>query len=170
MQSLLELSSPEVTKYFTKVFVNPQGQLCLRLNRPIIFTESLVRVMREGPEYGHTHRLTSSLEVAQGVSGESFHEKTILLLNDMLVLRNAGTSVGGCDITVSKGRSLLLVGVLTNLLRATGFKVHQHQCNTALSSYVSHRNPSCPKIPKHSFFSNNLLLAVNINWLFGSLK
>ncbi len=139
VQSILKFSSPDIAKHFTKVFLNPQGQLCLRLNRPIAFTESLIQVAREGPKYGHAHQSM--------VDDNSRSEKSILLLNDTFVLKNVlknmDDSTGGCGseggITVSEGRSLLLVGVLANLLRARGFKVHQHQWSMPhqLSSFVS---------------------------------
>ena len=64
----------------------------------------------------------------------SFEKESVLLLNDAMTLRHLADS--GCDIgesgrglSMSEGRSLLLVGVLANLLRYNGHVVHHHHNN-----------------------------------------
>lgn len=127
IESLLNIVdlSPEVTRYFSGVAVNRQGQLCVRLNRPIAFAESLVQVAEMGSKYGSF--VSSPLPMMSSRSKES-----ILLLNDTMTLRHladSGRGLGGSGrgLSMSEGRSLLLVGVLANLLQCNGHEVHQQQ-------------------------------------------
>ena len=147
MESLLS-DQDASSEYFSKAFMSPQGLLCVCLNRPMAFSETLARVAEEGERYGHTHS-----DHAPSSPGEGRH---VLLLNDVCVLKHALSSGEGCGlagkgrglsqrgadtggISLSEARGLLLVGVASNLLRASGHEVHQHSHNIPAScvSYVT---------------------------------
>ncbi len=136
----------QVSQYLTKVSMNPQGQLCVQLNRPMAFTECLVRVGGMGSRYGH---LIPALSAAES-------PESILLVNDVSVLKRmasegggtaqsgcglgesgcgfdrsgpGGCGLGGGDMSMSDARGMLLVGVVSNILRARGYAVHHHHGN-----------------------------------------
>ena len=106
------------SRRFTRAFVSPQGQLCMCLNRPIGFSESLTRVAREGNNYGH---------LAPSAGNE---DKRFLIINDSQFLKSLLQPSDGCGLTekgcglsqlsLGEVRGILLVGVFSNLLRAYG--------------------------------------------------
>lgn len=150
MESLLSVegkdsSSRRLTSNFTKISINPQGQLCMWLNRPIVFSECLVQVAEMGSKYGH-----SVLSPALGASHNA--DEAIFLINDSALLRHMVSEGNGSgqssaepdpnDINLSDGRTALLVGVFSNLLKARGHTVDHHHGNwpRSTSSRVSGSN------------------------------
>lgn len=143
--------SLEVTRHFSSVAVNRQGQLCVRLNRPIAFAESLVQVAEMGSKYGSF----VSPPLSMTSSRSTVEKESILLLNDAMALRHladsgCGLGESGRGLSMSEGRSLLLVGVLANLLRCSGHAVYQHHYNWPTVS-PSYGVSKCPYL-EYSYY------------------
>lgn len=148
MESLLELHAKDpsflhLAQSFVKISISPQEQLCMWLSRPIAFSECLIRVAAMGSKYGHSKPSPSS-----GSSKPLQNaDMAILLVNDGAVIEHMVSEGGGCGqsssgqnsaelgMSMSDSRSALLVGVVSNLLRAMGNTVCHHHRNlpTAVS-------------------------------------
>ena len=94
----------------------------MRLNRPMVFSICLAQVAETGSKYGHS------------VSSDA----AVLLINDSVVLRHiaarngsgqSSSELDSNDLGLSDSRAVLLVGVLSNLLKARGHKVNHHHGN-----------------------------------------
>lgn len=167
--TILDASSQDITRCFTSVTINPHGQLCMELNRPIVFAESLIQVARMGLNYGYSVSPTpsSSSKNSEGTA----NKKAVLIINDSSVLRHMVSSSEGCGleveghslgiggISVSEARGVLLVGVVSNLLRAGGYIVHQHRYNMLAAwqqvSYIIIRSNT---VSIHRIYSFSLLI------------
>lgn len=133
----IESSSPRhFARFFSKISINPQGQLCLWLNRPMVFSKCLSQVSEMGSKYGHSVMSPP----APGCQGSSQNaDAAVLLINDSAVLKHMASrsgsgqsSVDPSDLSLSDSRSALLVGVVSNLLKARGHEVNHHHGNWPL--------------------------------------
>lgn len=103
--------------YFQKVVFNPQGHLCLSLNRPLTFANCIQEIHIQGQKYGC-------------IVGET--TKSVAIAVDSFVNQkgDAGDAGGACkekpsysQLTVMEGRLILLMGLLSNLLKTVGHPV-----------------------------------------------
>lgn len=133
----MDSSYGHLARCFAKVFISPQGQLCMWLNRPRVSSDCLVQVAAMGSKFGH-----SSSALASGSMRNPDME--ILLINDTvfnLEESGCGQSRNGSSMSLSDGRSALLVGVVSNLLKATGQNVCHHRGNWPLSVSIPFVRP-----------------------------
>jgi len=101
--------------YFQKVVFNPQGHLCLSLNRPLTFANCIQEIHIQGQKYGCIVGETTTKSVAIAV--DSF-------------VNQKGDAGGACkektsysQLTIMEGRLILLMGLLSNLLKTVGHPV-----------------------------------------------
>lgn len=124
------------TSYFQKIAFNLQGHLFLFLNRPLMFAKCIQEVYVQGRKYG------SSLEGASN---------SITIVADQLVDQNQKAAakdacqktMSHSELTVLEGRLILLMGLLSNLLKAAGHPVEWFGSNWLLE--VSLNGWSCDK-------------------------
>ena len=143
--------------YFASISINPQGQLCLSLNRPLIFATSIDEVLTLGPTYGTGNRERSSTAAEDGVTTSSSPTTFHLLhystqegstLNRLHSLDAPSSDLSEAmrrslhQLDLSEGRSLLVLGLLGNLLKARGRSVVFH---TSIPKVLQIR------IPMHTF-------------------
>ena len=144
----LELQTSDNERlYFSSLSVNPQhvqGQLCLSLNRPLIFTTNIEEVLTLGHTYGSnssgtflpiagndtfTERYLIHLYSAQGDFSHStctqHHHKDVVSANSLreetetCVTKTRSLT----QLDLNEGRSLLVLGLLRKLLEACGHSV-----------------------------------------------
>ena len=123
--------------HFPKVFISPQGQICLKLNRLITFSESLTQVDLEGDRYG----FSDSSELTQNGCVTLSHctcalqhpstTKSSSSQSDSIMVGCGFYGCHGNRASLEEGRIVVLMNVLSNTLRATGYKVHCHPCKVS---------------------------------------
>lgn len=133
--------------HFSRASVSPQGQLCLELNRLITFSESLSRVAQEGDRYGFSDssELTQSGDVTLGHCTCSLKLACTTKSNSSQPISMTGVGCGfhdchGDSVSLEEGRVFVLKGVLSNILRATGYKVHYQCCMVSCMRVIYHSN------------------------------
>lgn len=140
----------ELRNCFSRTSINPQGQLCFHLNPPVVFAKCLSQVAETGTKYGHfTARSSPQLSQLSGNNVDNDDDgdnilAAIFFVDSVSVLRrvaatckragdDGGRGSGGGDarppMSISEGRGVVLMGVVTNLLRARGHAVHHHPDN-----------------------------------------
>ena len=127
---------------FTGGRINPQGQLCLSLNRPIIFRRCIGEILQGPPqphwgyhsdaEYLNPITVVTSAGVCEGV-------------NEQLM---AGAAACQQPMTVSEGRIVLIKRALLHLLSLTGHCVTDRQPLTTTT-----------KVPDFEMFHTQLVTA-----------
>ena len=124
--------------HFSKVFISPQGQICIKLNQLITFSESLTQIALEGDRYGF---LDSSELTQNGCVTLSHctcalqHPGTTKSSSSQSNKTMVGCGFYGCHgncTSLEQGRIVVLMSVMSNTLRATGYKVHCHPCKVSL--------------------------------------
>ena len=141
---------------FTALSVNPQGQLCLTLNRTRVMAMTIDHVITQGPTYGRSNAASSVIEIdvsdwsterccvtlihylSHGLSteGQSLrwgvadrscdHGGHALAVDEIRgTAAVCPTSVGMplSKLDASEGRSILVLGLLLQLLRFQGHPV-----------------------------------------------
>jgi len=116
---------------FSRAFLNPQGQLCLDLNRPIMFQKTLSEVSNGGTSYGTG---TSSLH-HHGVAVSLLHCPCSIRIASNPSRKSSLTGlegvVCGCHekpeetVCLEEVRIYLLAGAVANVLRGCGCSVYR---------------------------------------------
>ena len=135
--------------YFSSLSVNPQGQLCLSLNRQLIFATSIKEVLTLGRTYGSSISGTlssvasnvassakhcrisliyySAQEGFTHISHSRYHSKDVLSstsFRDQEQTETHTMKIRSLDqLDLSEGRSLLVLGLLRKLLETCGHSV-----------------------------------------------
>ena len=79
-------------QYFTSLCINPQGQLCLVLNRPLVFSVTVGDLLSLRPGYGRTITSSSTLSVAVDAASLSPAEQNhIVLIHNFSLHLSCGT-------------------------------------------------------------------------------
>ena len=145
LEELLESqASDDERSYFSSLSVNPQGQLCLSLNRPLVFATNIEEVLTLGPSYGSNSRGASS------VAGEDTCTKRYLIYHstqgdlthgaytehkDVMSTKSSRKGPETCatgtrslnQLDLNEGWSLLVLGLMRKFLEACG---HSMFCYT----------------------------------------
>ena len=135
---LKDLERTCLGKHFSTLFINPQGQLSLELNRPIIFSESLAQVAKEGDRYGFAN--SSEVELSEWITlshctcavRRAETTKTDIPESNVPSAMCAVCECHDDAVSLEEGRIVIFNGVLSNVLQATGHKVqHYRLCNVS---------------------------------------
>ena len=132
-------------RYSSSLSVNPQGQLCLTLNRPLVIAMTIDEVINQGTAYGH--RNTSPVAETSLLPSTTDKQQILLVHQFSSTLRESvdlqGIAVTQLDqvnckmkeatfvvdtmplnkLDLNEGRSLLVLGLLLKLLQAQGHSV-----------------------------------------------
>ena len=142
------LSSPR-NVYFNKVTVNPQGHLCLHLNRPVLFTECIKQISTEQNVLG-TSNLTTPTTLAPPppppappvsvllMSHTSFSKVKGQLSADVAFRGDECSHKATAsfpELSLDDARVILTTGLLRNVLQATGQTVC-HPCRRITEAEV----------------------------------
>ena len=148
------------SRYFSSLSINPQGQLCLSLNRRLLFATSIEEVLTLGRTYGSSisgtpssvasnvassaklYRINlirySTQEGFTHISHSRYHSKDVVSSTSFRGQEQTEThtvktrSLNHLDL--SEGRSLLVLGLLRNLLETCG---HSVSCYTNIPQVSS---------------------------------
>ena len=156
--------------YFSSLSINPQGQLCLSLNRRMIFATIIEEVLTLGRTYGSINISRTSSSVTSDVASSTkycrvnlvhysaqegfiptaqskYHSKDVssTSFRDLEQTETRTVKTRTLDqLDLSEGRSLLVLGLLRKLLEARG---HSVSCYTNIPQV--YLPPSLPPPPLH---------------------
>ena len=140
-----QVSNEHSASYFSSLSINPQGQLCLSLNRRLLFATSIEEVLTLGCTYGSSI-IGTPLSVASDVTSakhcqfslihysaqegfthtphSGYHSKEVVSSNAFSNQKQTEThTVKTRSLDLSEGRSLLVLGLLRKLLETCGHSV-----------------------------------------------
>ena len=114
--------------------MSPQGQLCVSLNRPVVFAKCIHSVASVGDHYGYTssHTERDRCENVSLLSHVAMPESSVASAvvsqpcNETSYDGHISSREG--ELTVAEGRSILLTGLLANVLRVSGCSVNCVNC------------------------------------------
>lgn len=155
-------------RYFSSLSVNPQGQLCLTLNRPLVIAMTIDEVINQGTAYGCrnvssvaetslipsttekqqillVHQFSSSLRESvdlQGIAVTQTDQVNCKMKEATLVVDTMPLN----KLDLNEGRSLLVLGLLLRLLQAQGHSVTYcanltQVCVILFTTYIPHLYP-----------------------------
>ena len=136
LEELLESqASDDKRSYFASLSVNPEGHLCLSLNRPLVFATNIEEVLTLGPAYGSNSRGASSVAgedtctkyyfIYHSTQGDFTHgayteHKDVMSTKSSR--KGPETYATGTrslnQLNLNEGWSLLVLGLTRNLLEA----------------------------------------------------
>ena len=137
---------------FSSLSVNPQSQLCLRLNRPLVMAMTVCEVVTMGTEYGHTNvsqteckssslyttgdgyqniTLVNHLSRSCGQSGDR-EQQGVPMSSDQSTHASCGEATPTSktvllnELSLNEGRTLLVLGLVLKLLQVHGHSVSHY--------------------------------------------
>ena len=109
---------------FTSVRLNPQGQLCLSLNRPHIFREAVQEVLEKKSKYGH-----ENAACRQSPNTADYYIHSCIFVDDDQGVK--GSPHCRRQLSVTEGRILLIEKLILSILHGAGYKTQD-------SSFTKH--------------------------------
>lgn len=113
--------APYQSGYFQKIGFSPQGHLCVCLNRPVVFSKTIQDVLTSQTTYGVVEMSAPSDTILILDYSLDFISQSEAPKDDIATSQHVETTLS--KLTLNEGRALLIMGLLSNLLKASGYSV-----------------------------------------------